>query len=371
MAQKPSPEKSLSCTTPDGSTTRLRRNGKGKKFDSSVDRKRAVRFPLGGGQVIKGWDEGVAGMKVGGKRTLVIPPDTGLRRARRGRRDPAQRDAALRRRAARGQVTGRCCRATARAAAMRRQDYRPPAFLAPELALTLELDREATRVTATFAFRRNPRRRRPRRAHAARARRRAAGDVLVQLDGVPLAAATRIVLADRADDPRAAGQRHDSPCARRSLPAANTALEGLYVSSGVFCTQCEAEGFRRITYFLDRPDVMARYTVTIERRPRALPGAALERQPRRDAAALPRRPPLRALARSVPQAQLPVRAGRRRPALRSRTRSRRARGRDGARSRSGSSRRTSRAASTRCARCSARCAGTRSASASSTTSTST
>ena len=46
-------------------------------------------------------------------------------------------------------------------------------------------------------------------------------------------------------------------------PAANTTLSGLYVSSGNFFTQCEAEGFRRITYFLDRPDVMATYTVTL------------------------------------------------------------------------------------------------------------
>ena len=49
--------------------------GKGKKFDSSVDRKEPFSFPLGGGRVIKGWDEGVAGMKVGGKRTLIIPAD--------------------------------------------------------------------------------------------------------------------------------------------------------------------------------------------------------------------------------------------------------------------------------------------------------
>jgi FKBP-type peptidyl-prolyl cis-trans isomerase FkpA len=48
---------------------------KGKKFDSSVDRGSPFGFTLGTGQVIKGWDEGVAGMKVGGKRTLVIPPD--------------------------------------------------------------------------------------------------------------------------------------------------------------------------------------------------------------------------------------------------------------------------------------------------------
>ena len=68
----------------------------GQKFDSSLDRNDPFEFTLGAGMVIKGWDEGVAGMKVGGKRKLMIPADLGYGDARRRRRDPARCGADLR-----------------------------------------------------------------------------------------------------------------------------------------------------------------------------------------------------------------------------------------------------------------------------------
>jgi peptidylprolyl isomerase len=61
----------------------------GTKFDSSLDRKEPFEFNLGAGEVIKGWDEGVAGMKVGGKRKLIIPPELGYGNKAVGGKIPA------------------------------------------------------------------------------------------------------------------------------------------------------------------------------------------------------------------------------------------------------------------------------------------
>jgi aminopeptidase N len=144
----------------------------------------------------------------------------------------------------------------------RRLDYRPPAFLMPTLALEFDLDPDATRVTATIAFRRNPA------ASATEVRSPLVldgenqTDVEVTLDGQPLAAPRLAVGASSLtihDPPREGTLTVRSTHA----PSRNLDLEGLYVSSGVFCTQCEPEGFRRITFFADRPDVLATYTVTI------------------------------------------------------------------------------------------------------------
>jgi aminopeptidase N len=138
-----------------------------------------------------------------------------------------------------------------------RADYAPPAFLIDAVALEFDLDAQRTVVTSTLRIRRNP-------AAAQAPHLDLMGEELdfieAQIDGSPSIAAQAHDLGLRIENvPDTFELRVVSACA----PAANTTLSGLYTSSGNFFTQCEAEGFRRITYFLDRPDVMAIFTVTL------------------------------------------------------------------------------------------------------------
>ena len=118
---------------------------------------------------------------------------------------------------------------------------------------------------------------------------------------------------------RPAGDRQPARAAAFTLeirntcaPEKNTQLSGLYTSGGGFFTQCEAEGFRRITYFLDRPDVMAVYTVTLRADKAAYP-VLLSNGNLVEQGELDNGRHFAKLARPVPEAELPVRAGRRRP----------------------------------------------------------
>ncbi len=149
-----------------------------------------------------------------------------------------------------------------RASVKRRQDYRPPAFLVDRLALEFDLHPEATRVTATLAFRRNPAAVRVDRVAPLVLDGEQQSEIELELDGSPIGSPRALLSPGRLTiaDPPAKGTL---TIRSQIAPAANVALEGLYLSSGVFCTQCEPEGFRRITYFPDRPDVLAAYTVTI------------------------------------------------------------------------------------------------------------
>ena len=140
-------------------------------------------------------------------------------------------------------------------------DYRPPDFLVDSVDLVFDLGEADTRLASHITLRRNPE------AATPVAPLRLDGDDLeligLALDGKPLGSADYRCEPDGAlvipEVPDAFALDIDT----RINPAGNTALSGLYISGGNFCTQCEPEGFRRITYFLDRPDVMARYTVTI------------------------------------------------------------------------------------------------------------
>ena len=146
----------------------------------------------------------------------------------------------------------------AQAPAIHRADYQAPAWWIDTVDLTFDLDPAKTRVLNKMRLRRNP-------------------DVAAQplrLDGEELNLArvmvngggtsfkmngNQLVLENLPEGTESFDLEIFTTCA----PTKNTQLMGLYVSQGTFFTQCEAQGFRRITYFLDRPDVMASYTVTL------------------------------------------------------------------------------------------------------------
>ncbi len=141
---------------------------------------------------------------------------------------------------------------------IRRSDYAAPAWRIETVDLVFDLAPERTRVASRLAL-------------AAASGRQGADLVLdgealelvrVAVDGHELALGEYVLDATSLTIP-APPERFTLEIETLVDPAANTKLTGLYLSNGVFCTQCEAEGFRRITYFLDRPDVMAVYRTTI------------------------------------------------------------------------------------------------------------
>ncbi|WP_337058931.1 aminopeptidase N [Pseudomonas sp. USHLN015] len=141
------------------------------------------------------------------------------------------------------------------------KDYQAPDYLIDETTLTFELHEDHTLVHAQLVMRRNPE--------------RADGSLpALVLDGQQLE-----LLALSMDDRELGAADYQLTDSHLTLqpvsdsftldstvrihPESNTALEGLYKSGSMFCTQCEAEGFRKITYYLDRPDVMSRFTTTV------------------------------------------------------------------------------------------------------------
>ncbi len=140
------------------------------------------------------------------------------------------------------------------------KDYRPPEYLIDRVDLNIVLDEEVTRVIATLNIRRNPG------SESDPAAIRLDGEglesVYIELNGVRLGVDEYEIDGEGVTIHRVPDQ-FELKSEVLIYPQNNTALEGLYRSGAMYCTQCEAEGFRKITWFLDRPDVMSVFTTTI------------------------------------------------------------------------------------------------------------
>lgn len=139
-------------------------------------------------------------------------------------------------------------------------DYRLPDYLIDETHLTFELFEDHALVHTRLLMQRNPSLDTNLPALVLDGQHLEL--VSLALDGKPLTA-VEYTVTDKHLELQPTHSRFELTSTVRIEPQNNTALEGLYKSSGMFCTQCEAEGFRKITYYLDRPDVMSRFTTTI------------------------------------------------------------------------------------------------------------
>jgi len=149
------------------------------------------------------------------------------------------------------------------------KDYRPSAYLIDRVNLDVALDPVRTRVKARLAVKPNPQ------VKGRKQQLRLDGEHLelldIALNGRKLTAKDYKVDGTSLTLARTPDRAFRLDITTIVNPEANKALQGIYRSNGVYCSQCEAEGFRRITYFLDRPDVLATYTVRIEADPHSAP----------------------------------------------------------------------------------------------------
>jgi aminopeptidase N len=146
------------------------------------------------------------------------------------------------------------------AQSIRLKDYQPPDWLVETVSLDVTLHPTAARIRATLALKPNPR--------SASAPLILNGDGLsltsLKLDGTVMAPDSYVATPESLTIAQPPNGPFNLEIETIVDPSANTQLSGLYRSNGTYCTQCEAEGFRRITFFPDRPDVMAVYTTRIE-----------------------------------------------------------------------------------------------------------